>query len=71
MSANNILTLTRLFSDAPGSAPARCQCLCADPEYRISARIPVVRPKWTVETLSDGSKRLVQRWSSSHRLTRS
>ena len=60
MTANNILALELCFKGALVSVGARCQCVRMDPKYKISGRVPVVSPRWTVETQRDGTKRLVQ-----------
>lgn len=62
MSANNILALELYFSGALVSVGACFACVHADTTCTMSARVPVVSPKWTVETQSDGTERLVQRW---------
>jgi hypothetical protein len=63
MSANNVFAFGGPFSAARVSVSARCTCARVDPEYTIPSRVPVVSPKWMVETRSDGTKRLLQHWA--------
>lgn len=60
MSAINVLIFPKIF-DFP---QAFCGCVCSHAETHIPViRTPIVSARWTIETNSDGTRRLVERWS--------
>jgi len=60
MSAINVLIFPKIF-DFP---QAFCGCVCSHAETHIPVpRTAIVSARWTVETNSDGTQRLVERWS--------
>jgi hypothetical protein len=60
MSAINVLTFPRIF-DFP---QACCDRVCGHAETHVPViRTPIVSARWTVEINSDGTRRLVERWS--------
>ena len=60
MSAINLLGFPTIF-DVP---QACCDCVCGHDETHVPVlRTPIVRAQWTVETNSDGIRRLVECWS--------
>jgi hypothetical protein len=60
MSAINVLTFPSIFD----FQQACCDCVCGHAETHVPVmRAPVVSARWTAETNSDGTRRLVERWS--------
>ena len=60
MSAINVFTFTGIF-DIP---QAFCDCVCGAAETHVPVmRSPIVSARWIVELNSDGSRRLVERWT--------
>jgi|HubBroStandDraft_6_1064221.scaffolds.fasta_scaffold1687142_2 hypothetical protein len=60
MSAINVLTFPRIFV----IPQACCDCVRDHAETHIPVtRTPIVTARWTVEINSDGTRRLVERWS--------
>jgi len=60
MSAINVLNFPSIFM-LPQTC---CGCVRGHAETRVPViRAPIVSARWTVEINSDGTRRLVERWS--------
>ena len=60
MSATNVLTFPAMLV-IPQTC---CDCVCGHAEMHVPIiRTPIVSARWTAEIDSDGTRRLVERWS--------